>query len=177
MSLYIRTSAQHTPGQRPDDRREVRTRPDESYLGTPEQAEQVPIGTNVCRMLVPTQATGGRLGLFSLSMPPNGPYASPHFHKEMTELFVVLSGEVTLTRGETPVTARPGTALYVPPGTPHGFANVSDTPAELLIAFMPGRHREDFFRGLAELLNRDVVPGEQELEEFAERFDQYRYRS
>ncbi|MFD0395149.1 hypothetical protein ACFQ3Z_35000 [Streptomyces nogalater] len=47
----------------------------------------------------------------------------------------------------------------------------------MLIAFMPGRHREDFFRGLADLLNRDVVPGEQELEEFAERFDQYRYRS
>ncbi|MFE6775090.1 cupin domain-containing protein [Streptomyces sp. NPDC057702] len=152
------------------------THTDESYLGTPEDADRAQIGRNVCKMLIPTRATGGKLGLFSLSMAPDGPSAAPHFHQEMTELFVVLSGEVSLLRGQTPVTAEAGTALYVPPGTPHGFANHSGAPAELLIAFMPGNNRENFFYGLADLLSRQQVPSEEELEKFAEQFDQYRYR-
>ncbi|WP_052865672.1 cupin domain-containing protein [Streptomyces niger] len=150
--------------------------PGDTHLGTPETAETVTIGSNTCRMLIPTTVTGGELGLFSLSMPPNGPYASPHFHKEMTEVFIVRSGEVQLMRGTEPVTAHAGSALYVPPNTPHGFANVSDQPAELLIAFTPGGGREGFFRGLGDLLERDDLPTEDELAEFAERFDQYRYR-
>ncbi|WP_331721283.1 cupin domain-containing protein [Streptomyces sp. NBC_00212] len=163
MTLYAQTgSADHT---------------DRSHLGTPEAADATRIGSNTARMLIPTDATGGQLGLFSLSLASKGPFASPHFHKEMTELFVVLSGEVQLLRGDEPVDAKAGSALYVPPGTPHGFANISDEPAELLVAFMPGNGREKFFYGLSDLLNRDVAPTEEELEEFAEQFDQYRYRS
>lgn len=148
---------------------------DRSYLGTPDTAEAVTIGTNTCRMLIPTEATGNTLGLFALSLPPRGPYASPHFHKEMTELFIVRSGQIQLMRGTEPVTAGPGTALYVPPGTPHGFANVSDDPAELLIAFTPGGRREGFFHGLADLLGGDQPPAQEQLTELAERYDQYRY--
>ncbi|SDP95249.1 Cupin domain-containing protein [Actinopolyspora xinjiangensis] len=145
-----------------------------SYIGTPEQAEGVHIGENFCKIIVPTGETGNELGLFGLSLAPNGPYAKPHFHKEMTELFVVHSGEVLLTRGAEQINAKPGTALYVPPGIPHGFANVSDSPAELLISFTPGRNREKFFYGLADLLNSKTLPTEEELEKFSELHDQYR---
>ncbi|GAA2448380.1 cupin domain-containing protein [Streptomyces glaucus] len=148
---------------------------DRSYLGTPDTADTVSIGTNKCTILIPTHTTGDHLGLFSLSLAPHGPYATPHFHKNMTELFIVASGEVQLTRGNTSVTAGPGTALYVPPGTPHGFANVSDAPAELMIAFTPGAHRERFFLGLADLFNQSSPPTEEELRKFAEQHDQYTY--
>ncbi|MFB4426957.1 cupin domain-containing protein [Streptomyces sp. QL37] len=152
------------------------THEDASHLGVPGQAESVTIGTNTCTMLIPTEATHDGFGLYSLAMPPHGPFASPHFHKEMTEVFIVRTGQVQLLRGNEYVTADAGSALYVPPGTPHGFANVGEDPAELLIAFMPGRHREGFFRGMAELIQEDQVPPTQEqLTELAERYDQYRY--
>ncbi|WP_018683707.1 cupin domain-containing protein [Actinokineospora enzanensis] len=148
----------------------------DSYLGIRETAESVRIGANECRMLIPTDATGDRLGLFSLSLAPNGPHARPHYHRVMTELFIVHSGEVRLTRGDEEVTGTAGTALYVPPGAPHGFANTSGEQAELLIAFVPGLHRERFFRGLADLIDLDTAPTPAELAEFATRFDQYTVR-
>ena len=45
--------------------------------------------------------------------------AQTHFHKVTTEFYYVLSGMGSMELGGDKVEVRPGTALVIPPGTPH----------------------------------------------------------
>lgn len=54
-----------------------------------------------------------------------------HYHKNITESFYVVSGEVWFRVGDKEITLQPGGFALVPPGTPHAFSNRSDAPARL----------------------------------------------
>ena len=53
------------------------------------------------------------------------------------ELYIVISGEVVVTVADESAVLRAGDAVYVPEGVPHGVANASDEPAELVLLFGP----------------------------------------
>jgi quercetin dioxygenase-like cupin family protein len=70
-----------------------------------------------------------------------------HFHLEgdpgscsvdsEDELYLCVAGELVMTVGDERDTLRPGDAVYVPEGVPHGVRNESDAPAELVLLFGP----------------------------------------
>lgn len=64
--------------------------------------------------------------------PPRFSGPGPHFHKVVTEIFVILEGEMTLTVGEQTRTVGPGGYAYIPPGTVHTFSNETDAPVKYL---------------------------------------------
>lgn len=69
------------------------------------------------------------------------------------EMYIVVSGEVMVTVGEERAVLRPGDAVYVPEGVPHGAKNESAEPAELILLFGPpdgNPLREDRAEGTAQ---------------------------
>ena len=101
--------------------------------------------------LATEQSTGGEFGLYRIDLGPQAGGPGPHFHKAMSESFFVLSGHVRLYDGRDWTVGGQGDYLYIPPGGVHGFGNVSDEPASLLMLFTPGAPLEFYFEGLPKL--------------------------
>ena len=81
--------------------------------------------------------TGGVLTTFIDTVPPG---AGPplHIHKVETEQFRVLAGRLLFECDGARETVEPGALIVIPPGLPHGFCALGDTPAELLVTLTPG---------------------------------------
>lgn len=101
--------------------------------------------------LATQQKTDGDYGLYRVDIAPKGGGPGPHFHRAMSEAFFVLSGTMELYDGTDWVESGQGDFLDVPPGGIHGFRNVADDPASVLMLFAPGAPREHYFEGLAQL--------------------------
>ncbi len=93
--------------------------------------------------------TGGRYSLMEWSVAP-GPVPAqgygPHLHREIEETFLIRSGRLDFLLGDTITTLGPGDFVRVPPGTRHGYANVSGAPVEMLVSFHPGGIEELFVK-------------------------------
>lgn len=139
----------------------------------PGEGPSVQIRTSSCTFKATGKDTHGHFGLFEFVMEPGTEGASPHIHKQLTEMFYVVEGEVELVLGEQRVIGTPGAFMLVPENTPHGFSNPGQTPAKLLIMFCPADSREQYFEGLAELTKNGRQPSREELLELMQRFDQY----
>lgn len=139
----------------------------------PGEGRSVQIRTSTCTFKATGQETHGHFGLFEFVMEPGAIGASPHIHKELTEMFYVVEGEIELVLDEQRVVAEPKSFMLVPENTPHGFSNVGQTQATLLIMFCPADSREQYFEGLAELTKDGRQPSQEELLDLMQRFDQY----
>lgn len=95
--------------------------------------------------------TDGDYGLYRVDLGPKAGGPGPHFHRAMSEAFFVLSGAIELYDGSDWTTGGTGDFLYVPPGGVHGFRNVADEAASILMLFAPGAPREHYFEGLAQV--------------------------
>ena len=115
------------------------------------------------------KSTGGDFGLYRVDLGPQSGGPGPHFHKAMSESFFVLSGRVRLYDGTEWTEGEQGDYLYIPPGGLHGFGNVSDEPASLLMMFTPGAPREFYFEGLPKLGELT----DEERREFFDRCDNF----
>jgi quercetin dioxygenase-like cupin family protein len=76
--------------------------------------------------------------------------ADLHIHRQHTDMFYVLEGELTVmlgTEGETAVVTA-GVLARVPPLVVHGFRNGSDAEVRYLNFHAPGRQFADFLRAL-----------------------------
>lgn len=69
---------------------------------------------------------------------PGADGPGPHMHEGNDEIFVVLSGTVSVLVGEDRVTASEGTIIIVPAGVTHDFCNTTGERAGLLNVFIPG---------------------------------------
>jgi quercetin dioxygenase-like cupin family protein len=81
---------------------------------------------------------------------PHREGADLHIHRQHTDLFYVLDGELTVmlgTEGGT-ATVPAGTLARVPPLVVHGFRNASSGEVRYLNFHAPGRGFADFLRGL-----------------------------
>ena len=118
------------------------------------------------------RSTNGGFGLYRWDMAaaPSGP--KPHFHRTISESFYVLAGIVRLYGGADWIEARPGDFLLVPEGGVHGFRNESGEPASMLILFVPGAPREDYFETMARVAEGLVLTDEEKTEFFV-RHDTY----
>jgi quercetin dioxygenase-like cupin family protein len=101
---------------------------------------------------------------------PSGP--APHFHKTISESFYILTGAVRLFDGQQWEEGSPGDFLFVPEGGIHAFRNESGEPASMLILFVPGAPREDYFETLARVAE-GLVQSDEERTEFFLRHDTY----
>ena len=117
-------------------------------------------------------STGGRFGLYRWDMGTQPGGAEPHFHRTITESFFVLSGTVSIYDGNEWVPATAGDFTFVPEGGLHGFRNDSGEPASMLILFVPGAPREDYFETLARVAEGLVLTHDQKTEFFL-RHDTY----
>ena len=70
--------------------------------------------------------TDGDYGLYRVEISPTGGGPGRHFHRAMSEAFVVLSGTVKLYDGNDWIDGRSNYFLYVPPGRFHGLRNDAD---------------------------------------------------
>lgn len=139
----------------------------------PGEGETVQIRTNTCTFKATGEHTYGHFGLFEFVMEPGTQGASLHIHKELTEMFYVVEGEVEFVVDQQRVNATPKTFMLVPQNTPHGFSNPGTTRSTLLILFCPADSREQYFQGLAQLTKDGRQPSEEELLELMQKFDQY----
>jgi mannose-6-phosphate isomerase-like protein (cupin superfamily) len=105
------------------------------------------------RVLVFGRESGGRYGLMTYTVaahpplpPGEAPAYGPHRHGALEETFFVREGRLQFLLGEVVLELGPGDFVRVPPGTRHGFANLSGAPVELLVSFTPGGFEELFVR-------------------------------
>lgn len=76
---------------------------------------------------------------------PSGP--PPHIHREREEAFYVLEGSFRFLLGEDSLEVGPGSFVFVPRGTKHGF---EVTPGARALVFISPAGLEGFFRELGE---------------------------
>jgi len=141
--------------------RRVDTEPDLSY----------PNGVRV-DYLATGSGTMRDFGLYRWTFGPEQSGPGPHFHKILSESFYVLTGTVQFYNGDDWIDGRVGDFLHVPPGGLHGFRNLTDEPASMLLHFSPGTDREGYFEGLLKL-TEDWSPTEQELADFYLEYDNH----
>ena len=60
-------------------------------------------------------------------------FGEPQVHDDQEAVYVI-SGEGELRVGDEVVPLRPGTAVYVPPGTPHGGRRTGAEPVQVIYA-------------------------------------------
>ena len=143
-----------------------------TYRPASQEAELVyPNGVR-CHYLATGSTTRGLFGLYRWEMTPNSGGPNPHFHRTITESFYVLSGTVRIYDGRRWIDAMAGDFIHVPDGGRHGFRNVSDAPAAMLIHFAPGAPREAYFEGNAHYA-RDGQPVAEDLTEFRRLHDNF----
>ena len=131
------------------------------------------VGTTTARLVATGTLTQGNYGLFRWEMSGAAGGADPHYHTTFAEAFYSLSVRVQLYDGSGWTEGGPGDFLHVPRNGIHGFANESGEPASMLILFVPGPPREEYFRELGELIASGRQLSESERAAFLARHDQY----
>ena len=89
------------------------------------------------RLLATAAQTGGALGFLEAVFPVGGGVGM-HIHHNEHEVVYVVEGTFLFVAGDSRREAGPGTFVFVPRGTPHGFRVVGDVPGRYLESFIPG---------------------------------------
>ena len=76
--------------------------------------------------------------LIEWTIPPGAPAPPKHIHREGSETFYVLEGELEFLLADGSARAPAGTSFHIPPGTPHTLSNPGEVPAKALEFFVPG---------------------------------------
>src|SRR5258708_19410403 len=91
--------------------------------------------------------TAGRVTVVEDTLKP-GFHLARHHHREMTEVFYILAGEVTFKFDDETIQAAPGMTINIPPHTWHEGNSVPG--GKLMTIFSPGGF-EGYFADLAPL--------------------------
>lgn len=94
------------------------------------------------------KAAAPRVLVADYTAPPGFPGPPLHVHTAFDEVFVVISGTLTVRVADEVHEVAPGGTAYVHGSTPHTFANAADEPLRFLCVCAPGGF-EDYFRALA----------------------------
>jgi uncharacterized RmlC-like cupin family protein len=125
---------------------------------------------------------------FELVIPP-GADVGAHVHARGEEVFFVLEGRLDVlafepvdrtvrdwhswvsASGQRFLSGGPGAFMHVPTGTPHAFANTSGADARVFFqSSVPGGH-ENYFRKLADLLQRGGSPDQEAIAALRQEYD------
>lgn len=111
-----------------------------SYVASPSQLvmPEVAVAGVGYRLLISAQETGGAYELMYFVVPP-GHCAPMHVHQNEDECAYTIEGEIQGFVGDRVVQASAGNAIHLPRGVPHGFRNIGQTQARILIWVSPGQ--------------------------------------
>jgi mannose-6-phosphate isomerase-like protein (cupin superfamily) len=101
------------------------------------EGEIIQVGPIRLRVLEDGSRTDNRIGAVEIMLPPGVAGPPRHLHRMHDETFLVTSGVVRFTMGETERDARVGDYLVVPIGATHTFSNPSNEPAVFFNTFTP----------------------------------------
>lgn len=108
------------------------------------------------RILLDRDATGGTVGLYHMTVPPQaGP--PPHWHEHEDEWFIPLSGAAEFRLDGAWVPVANFSVVYLPRGVAHTFRNAGDDDLELLVHVAPAGF-EGFFAAAAPFFNQLAGP-------------------
>lgn len=112
--------------------------------------------TNLCKAT--KDDTRGIFSLF-VSTVPAGEGVPIHTHLREDEAYYLLDGEWEMYDYDNHETLKLGgdTYVYVPMGLNHGFKNISDKPARLVLIITPGG-LEGFFEGIGQMIEDPQNP-------------------
>jgi quercetin dioxygenase-like cupin family protein len=137
----------------------------------PGEGEHHAMGASSLTLKATSADTDGGFFLSETVVEPGFPGPPLHRHRELTDMFYVLEGTLTLTVDGEDREAPAGTFACVPPGTPHTFANRSDAPVRFLNFNFPGGF-EDYMRELAAAMAKaDGPPSREEIGRIAAKYD------
>jgi mannose-6-phosphate isomerase-like protein (cupin superfamily) len=74
---------------------------------------------------------------------PPGKSVTPHLHRQLEEVYYILSGQGRMTVGDEQRDVGPGDAIYIPRGNRHTLENTGDEPVRLLLVCGPAFFYED----------------------------------
>ena len=77
------------------------------------EAQECPCGTTRRAFAVP-ENTAATIHLVDISVD-----AKTHYHKKLTEIYLILEGEGHMELGGEPVPVRPMSTIFIPPGVRH----------------------------------------------------------
>lgn len=120
------------------------------------------------RLLFDASDTAHDLSSLEVRLDAGADGAAPHYHRQSSEMFYVLDGELRLMAGDQIITLEAGRSLVVPRLMPHAFGAPPEVAARVLIVLTPGVERFEYFR----LLGR-VQAGEATLAELATAQDEF----
>jgi quercetin dioxygenase-like cupin family protein len=103
-------------------------------------------------------------------MLPSGFSTGLHVHKVQEETFFVVEGECEWQIGDQHIAAKPGTYVFIPPGTPHNIGNSSGKLARMIMTVSPPGH-ENYFEELSALVARGGPPDANAIAELRSRYD------
>jgi len=129
---------------------------------------------DIYRFLATGEETDGRYAMIEATVLPGGG-PPPHIHRREDETFYVVEGEITMQIGDERRVAKSGTFVHMPIGNLHSFTNNTDTPAKLLISFVPAG-LEKMFVEVGKELRDGEMPDEvspQEMEKILDAADRY----
>jgi quercetin dioxygenase-like cupin family protein len=104
------------------------TRRDGGFVVAPGEGRVLPM---VGQVKLSGRDTGG--GFEVVEFRGNASCPPPHIHREREECFCVLDGRFTFTLGHDETEVAPGSWVFIPRGTRHGFTASSDARALILI--------------------------------------------
>ncbi len=79
------------------------------------------------------QFQSGHVQMLNWARLPGGSAFQPHYHEDMQEVFVLLTGRVEMTCGESVLEMGPGDTVLVEPGEVHRMRNLTETDADYLV--------------------------------------------
>jgi len=120
----------------------------------PGEGERLDFGPTSTTYKVSAFDTDQKLTLAETELAPGYPGPLLHRHREMHDIFYVLSGTVRFRLGGEVRDLGAGAFVCVPPGVAHTFSNPHDAPARVLNIFAPagleGYLREVALRGVVD---------------------------
>lgn len=156
-------------------RREGPDEPDASpsFVSRPGEGRRLRIRAGEVIVREDGSRTQGSLGVFEQKSGPGDRGPVPHFHKEMTEIFIVLAGSIRFFTGGDPIDAPAGSFMVISPGTVHSFQADPEEGAHFLIMFSPAQNRIAFFEGLSAAYMSRGAFDPAELSRFMQAHDQF----
>jgi mannose-6-phosphate isomerase-like protein (cupin superfamily) len=107
---------------------EQQTRPVQPLVVGPGDGRELPL---IGRVALSGAQTGGAFELIDFR--GNAACPPPHIHREREECIQVLEGLFTFSIGTEDIQVAPGSWVYVPRGTRHGFTASDDARALILV--------------------------------------------
>ncbi len=105
------------------------------------------------QFLIDADDSAGTTTAFIARLAPGAQTPPPHFHEGWDETVYCTEGVVTYVIDGVTHEIATGQALCVKRGQTHKFDNLTDRDASMLVVSTPGLFEEDYFLGIADILN------------------------